>query len=185
MSTNYLLDRQHTGLLVVDMQTRLFPRVERCLEMLQAIQKVVQGFRIMNLPIYATEQYPEKLGETLKELKIVLGDNQEYLSKTTFACTADKAINDMLAKTPVKQWIVVGIEAHVCILQTVKGLLSLGKQVVVLNDAISSRSIFDYSTAIAEMRDCGARISSVETVLFELMHDSKAEGFKALSQLIR
>lgn len=70
-------------------------------------------------------------------------------------------------------------------MQTVKGLLRAGKQVVVLNDAITSRSIYDFSTAIAEMRDAGARISCAETVLFELIKDSKHSEFKSVSDLIK
>ena len=97
----------------------------------------------------------------------------------------DDLVKAELLLAPVSQWVLAGIEAHVCVLQTAKDLLEQGKQVVVLNDAISSRSIYDFSTAIAEMRDCGARISSTETVLFELLRDSKAAEFKEISQLIK
>lgn len=86
---------------------------------------------------------------------------------------------------PTDQWVLIGIEAHVCVLQTAKDLIAEGKQVVVLNDAIGSRSIYDFSTAIAEMRDCGVRITSTETILFELLRNSQAAEFKAMSQLIK
>lgn len=98
---------------------------------------------------------------------------------------ATPAIKEAIEKTGKREWIVVGIEAHVCILQTARDLQVAGNRVVVLNDAISSRSIYDYSTAIAEMRDEGIRISSVETLLFELMQDSKCPEFKQVSQLIK
>jgi nicotinamidase-related amidase len=179
------LSRTNTALLVIDVQEKLFPLVERSDEILYKLRQAVQGFQILGLPIYVTEQYPQGLGEVVPDLKCSLGPTQVYFSKTTFSCLADEKIKGVLVSQPVNQWVVSGIEAHVCVLQTVKELLKTGHEVVVLNDAISSRSIYDYSTAIAEMRDYGARISSTETVLFELVHDSKAPEFKQISQLIK
>lgn len=185
MNRNYKLSREKTGLLLIDVQEKLFPYVENSCPVMQTLQKAVRGFQILNLPIYVTEQYPQGLGSTVATLKGVLGQEQQYLVKTTFSCLDDALIKDELLKAPVEQWVVVGIEAHVCVLQTVKDLIENGKQVTVLNDAISSRSIYDFSTAIAELRDCGARISSTETVLFELLRNSKATEFKEISQLIK
>lgn len=179
------LIRDKTALLVVDVQEKLFPYVENSCIVMQTLQKAVRGFEVLKLPIYVTEQYPQGLGSTVATLKGVLGQSPIFLSKTSFSCLDDPLIKETLLNAPIEQWVVVGIEAHVCILQTVKDLLEHGKQVVVLNDAISSRSIYDFSTAIAEMRDCGARISSTETVLFELLRDSKAAEFKEISLLIR
>lgn len=182
---NYKLSKERTALLVVDVQEKLFPYVENSCHVMQAIQKIVRGFQILGLPIYATEQYPQGLGSTVAPLKGLLGESQHFLSKTTFSCLDDAKVKAELLKVPVDQWVIVGIEAHVCVLQTAKDLLEEGKQVVVLNDAISSRSVYDFSTAIAELRDCGARISSTETVLFELLRNSKAAEFKEISQLIK
>lgn len=179
------LDRKSAGLLVVDVQEKLFPEMERSCEVYEQIMKVVQGFQILGLPIEISEQYPQGLGRTIQPLQALLGPQQEYLSKTTFSCLGNEAIDRKLRHGPVTQWVVVGLEAHVCVLQTAKDLLRAGLQVVVLNDAISSRSIYDYSTAIAELRDYGARISSTETVLFELLRDSQAAEFKQLSALIK
>lgn len=182
---NYILERDKTGLLVVDIQEKLVNHVERPCEMLLAIHKLIQGFQILKLPIVVSEQYPEKLGETVEGIKKTLDSNSTYLTKTTFSCMDDPNIRKHLLHLPIQQWVIVGLEAHICVLQTAKALLAAGKQVVVLNDAISSRSIYDFSTAIAEMRDCGARISSTETVLFELVRDSRAPEFKQISQLVR
>lgn len=185
MKRDQKLVRDKTGLLLIDVQEKLFPHVENSCAVMQNLQKAARGFEILKLPIYVTEQYPQGLGSTVATLKGVLGPEQVYLVKTAFSCLDDAAIQKQLLKAPIEQWVVVGIEAHVCVLQTVKDLLGEGKQVTVLNDAISSRSIYDFSTAIAEMRDCGARISSTETVLFELLRHSKAAEFKEISQLIK
>lgn len=177
--------KDRTALMVVDVQGRLVDMVERRCDMLAAIKKTVQGCQLLGLPIVATEQYPQGLGPTETRLKEVLGPAQRFLSKTTFSAMADPVIHQVVQDLGRDQWILIGIEAHVCVLQTARDLLAAGKQVTVLNDCISSRSIYDYSTAIAELRDLGVRISSAETVLFELLHDSKAPEFKQLSELIK
>jgi nicotinamidase-related amidase len=185
MSINYTLEKSKTGLIVIDVQDRLFKEVERACETLLTIQKVLKAFEIFEIPIIASEQYPKGLGPTIATIKTCLNENQTYFPKTTFSCLDDSAIKTEIHKTKRSQWVLIGIEAHVCVLQTAKSLLKEGHQVIVLNDAITSRSIFDFSTAIAEMRDCGARITSAETILFELMKDSKDPHFKSISSLIK
>lgn len=179
------LKRGQVSLLLVDVQEKLFPYIENSCHVMQTIQKAVRGFQILSLPIVATEQYPQGLGATVATLKGVLGSDQKYLTKTAFSCLDDEKVKDALLQMPYTQWVVIGIEAHVCVLQTAKDLLREGKEVVVLNDAIGSRSIYDFSTAISEMKEAGCRISSTETILFELLRHSKAHEFKEISGLIR
>lgn len=183
MNLNYRLEKSKVCLLVIDVQEKLLPQMERSADIMQAIQTMIQGFQIMNLPIVVSEQYPEGLGSTVCSLKKMFEKKMDCFSKTTFSCFAEPELAKKLAD--YDQIIVAGIEAHICVLQTVKDLLHAGKQVVVLNDAISSRSIYDFSTAIAEMSRAGARISSVETVLFELIHDAKSEEFRSISLLVK
>lgn len=183
MTLNYKIEPNKICLLVIDVQEKLFKEVERSCEVMYALQKIIKGFQILKLPIIVSEQYPEGLGSTVMALKKLLGENVNYFSKTSFSCFADKNLQDALL--PFDQIILVGIEAHVCVLQTAKDLLSSKKQVVILNDAISSRFIYDFSTAIAEGSRAGARISSVETVLFELLQGSKSPYFKEMIQLIK
>lgn len=182
---NFTLSRKKTGLMVIDVQERLFSHVERPCEILEVMQKVIKGFQILNLPIVITEQYPQGLGSTILALKNCFTDKEKIFTKTTFSCLGNDILRKQILDMPIDQWVLMGIEAHVCVLQTAKDLLSHGKQVAVLNDAISSRSIYDFSTAIAEMRDIGARVTSAETVLFELVHDSKAIEFKEISNLVK
>lgn len=182
---HHKLDKKSTGLLVVDVQEKLIQYEDRSVEVMQTIQKVIKGFQILNLPIVVTEQYPQGLGTTVCGIKSLLGDKQEYLTKTTFSCMGDPSVKAAIKKTGLNQWVLIGIEAHVCVLQSARDLLDDGHDVVVLNDAITSRSVYDFSTAIAEMRDYGIRISSCETILFELLHDSSSSEFKKISQLIK
>jgi nicotinamidase-related amidase len=185
MNRNTYLSKENTGLLVVDVQEKLLPHMERGEIVLHTMQQAVKGFQILGLPIVVTEQYPQGLGHTVPALKQCLKPNHQFWTKTTFSCMNDQETKRYILSLGIEQWIVMGLEAHICILQTAKGLLAAGKQVVILNDAITSRSIFDFSTAIAEMRDLGIRITSTETALFELVRDSKNTEFKQISKLVK
>lgn len=179
------LNPENAVLLIVDVQEKLFPLVEHPCEMLDKGLKLIQGCRLLKMPIMITEQYPKGLGQTIEAITESAGEEAKVFSKTTFSCFRDPVIEKEMETTSRIQWIVMGIEAHVCIFQSVRSLLEKGKEVVVVNDAISSRSIYDFSTAIAELREMGARISSTEAILFELLQDSKHPDFKAFSALIK
>lgn len=179
------LRRDQTALIIVDVQEKLIAYEDRSADVLKAIQMMIKAFRMLGLPIVVTEQYPQGLGSTVAGIKSLLGEQQRYLSKNSFSCMGEPLLQAEILEMGITQWVVVGIEAHVCVLQTAKDLLEQKFDVVVLNDAITSRSIYDFSTAIAEMRDCGIRISSVETVLFELLKNSEVPEFKKISQLIK
>lgn len=181
----FTLNKDTTGLLIIDVQDSTFRAVERSIEILHAIQTLIKGMQLLNIPIYVSEQYPKGLGHTVLGIQEVLTQETLIFSKRSFSCWKNQAIRDMIVKSGLKQWVIVGIESHVCVLQTAKDLKQNGFDVTVLNDAISSRSLFDFSTAIAEMKEDGVRISSVETVLFELFETSEAENFKALSELLK
>lgn len=179
------LSENSAGLLIVDVQEKLFPHVDRPCEIMERIHLLIKGVKLLQIPVVVTEQYPQGLGGTIKTIIELLDDTSKVGSKTSFSVMGDDTTKQLLTSTGRKQWIVAGIEAHVCVLQTVRDLIEQGNEVVVVNDAISSRSIYDFSTAIAEMRDLGARISSTETVLFELFRDAKHPQFKAFSALIK
>ena len=182
---SFTFEPGQTVLLIVDMQEKIFASVERGPEILSTLCKFVKGFQILNLPILISEQYPQGLGPTIIPLQAQLGEAYRPWIKSTFSCMDDPDFVKHAMALPYLQWVVIGIEAHICVLQTVKGLLKAGKQVAVLNDAISSRSIYDFSTAIAEMRDEGARVTCAETILFELLKDSRHPQFKSISDLIK
>lgn len=181
----FTLKREQAALLVMDVQERLFAKVEHPEEVFAGIEKIVRGCQIFSLPIVVAEQYPEGLGKTIEPLRRLLGETFVHFQKTAFSCLQETGLSEYILKLPVRQWILVGLEAHICIFQTARDLLNLKKEVVVVNEAISSRSIYDFSSAIAEMRDCGARISSVETVLFELLGNATDCAFKEISRLIQ
>lgn len=125
MKANFSLERKKAALLVIDVQDKLFHQIERSCEVMLTMQKVIRGFQILNLPILVSEQYPKGLGSTIATLKTIFREDQEYLSKTTFSCLKDPIIKEKIQRFKADQWVVVGIEAHVCVLQTVKDLLHM------------------------------------------------------------
>ncbi len=182
---NKRLSRQTTGLLLIDVQIALWPTIDRTCEVGQTCQAMIRAARILQLPIIVTEQLPDKLGGTIPALASLLPPEAAIFPKSTFSACKDPAIAKAIQESGREQWIVIGVEAHICVLQTAKDLLASGLQPVVLNDAISSRSVFNFSTAIAEMRDAHCRVSCLETVLFELLEDAEAEEFKAILALVK
>lgn len=182
---NRVLKKENTGLWVIDVQEQLFDKIDRSSEILEKICFVLEAASLLNLPLIVTEQYPKGLGRTLKPIRERLSKKQVFYSKTTFSGFSDPTIRQAVNAQLVDAWILVGIEAHICVLQTAKDLLEAGKQVVVLNDAISSRSVYDFSTALGELRDIGGRISSSETVIYELIRDASSIEFQELLPLIK
>lgn len=179
------LSIESTALLVVDVQDKLVQLVDHSALILKVIQQMILGMQTLEVPIFVSEQYPEGLGSTALLLQKSLGEKQRYHSKTTFSCVKDFHMQTEVFTADIKNWVLVGIEAHICILQTAKDLLVAGKNVVVIDNAISSRSLGDCATAKAELREMGARVTSCETLLFELLQDSKNPKFKAISQIIK
>lgn len=179
------LSKEQAGLLIVDVQEKLFPHVDHPCDILDKMLLAIEGCAILGVPIIVSEQNPKGLGSTIAPIKNVLPGDQKYHDKTSFSCLKNDEFLQTVKKLPIKQWILMGLETHVCILQTARDLLRKGYEVVILNDATSARSIYDFSTAIAELRDMGARISSTETVLFELTEDAKNQKFKEISHLIK
>jgi len=169
---------------LIDVQEKLFPLIDRSDEIARVMWKGIKAAQILELPFLVTEQYPQGLGRTIPYLKQELGSDQPIYEKTSFSAYHGELVKTFDAEQ-VSTWILIGIEAHVCVLQTAKDLVSAGKRVVVLADGTSSRSLFDFSTALAEMRDFGVRISCLESALFELLGDATNPLFKSVSQLIK
>ncbi|MCB1119355.1 MAG: isochorismatase family protein [Chlamydiia bacterium] len=163
------------------MQEKLYPVMDHPCAILHKMIQLIQGAQILSVPIFVTEQYPKGLGQTIPEIQNLLKPHYQPFEKTTFSALGA----DTLAEQLPDQVVVAGIEAHVCVLQTVKDLLKRGKEAIVLNDAISSRSVVDFSTAIAEMRDLKVRITSTETLLFEWLGNATHPQFRSISQLVK
>jgi nicotinamidase-related amidase len=133
--------------------------------------------------VVTTEQYPKGIGHTVPELADACKGT--VVEKVSFGCCGEPNFLAALKKIGRSQVIIVGMEAHVCVYQTVLGLLADGYNVHLVRDAICSRNKTDYLAAVANAKQAGAVVTTAETVLFQMLQGSTHEQFKAVSKLIK
>ncbi len=181
----FFLKSEDAVLLVIDVQEKLCRAMdEKVLERLTRNGGILlEAARELAIPVVATEQYVKGLGETLPELKQHL--TEPALEKMTFSCCGDGAFLVRLQELGRKQVIVVGMETHVCVLQTVIELLDAGYTVHLVRDAVMSRRKDNWFVGLEAARAAGAVITSTETALFQLLRVAGTEPFKKLSKLVR
>lgn len=172
-----------SAVLLVDAQEKLFPKISEHQKLEAVLLKAVQAFQVLQVPIFVTEQYPKGLGKTIQPLLDMLEPKPKFYEKNSFSAVKDTEIISLLKSK--EQWILVGIEAHICILQTAFDLIDLSKEVIVLKDAVGSRDSSNKKTALDEMSKKNIRISCLETLLFELLGHANHKNFKSISQLLR
>ena len=176
------MSRSDAALLVIDVQERLLPAIDHWQRVVWNCGRLLDGARILGLPVVATEQYPKGLGPTVPELAERLGKIPE---KTTFSCRECDAAFQPLLDDGRNKLLVCGIETHVCVQQTVYDFLAAGWQVYVALDAVGSRTELDYLTALQRMKSAGAVLTTTEAALFEWCERAGTPEFKQISQLVR
>jgi isochorismate hydrolase len=179
-----ILDKNKTALLIVDLQERIIPAMLDAEMIVLNAVKLINGCKILGVPVYCTEQYPKGLGSTEPRIKSALKE-VEAISKMSFSCIGAGELFFDLKHRNIHQVIVSGVESHVCVQQTVLDLLSNDFQVDVAADAVSSRKKLDYETALNRMRSNGAEVTSTESILFELLNACGTDEFKAISKLVK
>ncbi len=177
-----LMSRGDTALLVIDVQQRLLPSIPDGERIVWNIRRLIDGAETLQLPVVATEQYPKGLGVTVSPLAEKLG---EVPSKLMFSCRECAAIFRQLVDQGRHKILVAGIEAHVCVQQTVLDLLSEGFRIYLAVDAVASRFEIDYHTAVRRMESAGATLTTTEAALFEWCEVAGTSEFKQISQLVR
>ena len=183
-----MLTRADTALLIVDVQEKLFNKMQDKDRLIEKLLILVKACDILNIPIILSEQYPQGLGPTVSELAktiSLLKNPISTFSKTHFSCFQDPLLQQHIIKQKKSNWIVAGIESHVCVMQTARDLHDYNLKVAVPADATSSRSAFDLSISWLEMRDAGIDVTSVESIVFELLVDAKDPSFKQISALLK
>ena len=180
------LDADRAMLLVIDVQTKLLPLIEGHEEVVAGIRQLLRGAAIFDLPVLATEQYPKGIGRTVEPVaELYRGGQVPVLEKTAFSCCGDEDVGQALREIDRPQIIACGIEAHVCVQQTVLDLLAMDHQVWVCADAVGSRRGLDLDLGLSRMQQAGAAVTTVEAVLFELCEACDAPKFKQLLELVK
>jgi nicotinamidase-related amidase len=174
------------ALVVVDVQERLFNAMdaERRDEMIANVKILAAAARRLGVPVVVTEQYPKGLGATLPELRELLGEAQP-LVKTAFSCCDADGFADRLRAAGSDRVVLVGLEAHVCVLLTALDLAAQGVRVSIVADAVCSRRAASIETGLAQARQGGVVVTSTETVVFRWLGTADAEAFRELSKLLR
>jgi nicotinamidase-related amidase len=177
-----LMSRTDSALLVVDVQEKLIGLIARHERIVWNIGRLLDGAKALGVRAVATEQYPRGLGHTTKELADRLGDVPE---KLTFSCGGCPEVFEELREAGIFKILVVGIEAHVCIQQTVLDLLADGFRVYLAVDAVGSRYEIDYETSLRRMDSAGATLTTTESALFEWCDAAGTPEFKQISAIVR
>ena len=168
----------------------MISRKESCLSLITHQQvvdkylKLIKGFKVLNLPIYFTEQYPKGLGPTISSITEELGELKPF-DKMSFSCSGAGDLFDEFKKKYLSQIVVCGIESHVCVQQTVLDLVENGIQVNLAADAVSSRKEIDYNISLERMRHHGAEVTTTESILFELLNVCGTPQFKEISKIVK
>jgi nicotinamidase-related amidase len=176
--------KENTIGLVIDMQEKLLPHMKQSAEVKQNCITLINGLKVLNIPILVTQQYTKGLGPTDDEVNKAIG-NFSYIEKSTFSCYRETNFIKVLNKSGKRNVIIMGIESHVCVLQTAMDLLYNNFNPVIVTNAISSRKEEDKKVAVWRMRDIGAIMTTYESILFELCKQAGTEEFKAISKLVK
>ncbi len=179
-----MLQVENAALVLVDVQTKLIGVMDEKEQLVSNLRKLIQGMRVLEIPILWNEQYPQGLGGTLPELAELLTENNP-LDKVCFSCCQNESFVTSLHTIGRPQLLVCGIEAHICVYQTARELQEQGYQVEVVADAVSSRSPLNKQIALKRFQQCNIALTSTEMALFELVKVAKGDQFRAISKLLR
>lgn len=179
-----LLTRDNTTFVAIDFQEKLMPAMSGKELLEEVTVRLMKGMKVLGIPTVVTQQYTKGLGATIPSMAEALGDFQ-HVEKNTFSCMANDAFVSRIRDLGRKNIVICGIEAHICVQQTVLELMEAGYQVYLVADCISSRSEEDKLWSITRMGEAGAVITTYEAVLYEILRDSKAEGFKEISAIVK
>ena len=184
-AVSMMLDVENSLLVVIDVQQRLLSAMPDgvATDLVHQTGVLMQAANGLSVPIIVTEQYPKGLGSTVEPLQAYLL-KVEPIEKTCFACTGADDFMSGLRNSHRRQIVLVGMEAHICVLQTALALLAQGYQVFVVEDAISSRTQQNQTNALQRLYQAGIIMTNTESVLFEWLGDAKHPEFRTLSKLI-
>jgi nicotinamidase-related amidase len=174
------LDRNEAVLVIIDVQERLMPVIHERAEVERNIERLVRGAHILGLPVILTEQYVKGLGLTVEPLRRAFEETSGYrpIEKDCFSARECVSIDR-------PQVLIAGVEAHVCVYQTARDLLDAGAHVWVAADAVSSRTPRNRDIALQRLVSDGAKLSSTEMALFELLARAGTDEFRAISKLVK
>jgi nicotinamidase-related amidase len=175
-----ILSRDASFLLVIDLQARLMPAIDGGEGVVANARRLLEAARLLGVPGLFTEQNPGKLGPTVEDLA---PGPDRVAAKMTFDALRAPGLAESLP--PGGTIVVLGCEAHVCVLQTVMGLLGAGRRVVVVRDAVGSRRVENRDAALDRMERHGAEVVTTEMAIFEWLESCEHPRFREALALVR
>lgn len=179
-----MLKIENTILLLVDIQGKLAHLMYEKELLFNNLQKLIKGIQVLGVPILWVEQNPIGLGSTIPEIADLL-PTIAPISKMSFSSCRNDRFLHALKDLNRKQVLIAGIETHICVYQTAADLVDMGVEVQVVTDAVASRSVANRAIGLQKMRDSGARMTSVETALFELLKVAEGKAFKEILRIVK
>jgi nicotinamidase-related amidase len=183
-----LMQRMRSQVLIVDVQDALAPHIETVKEVVANTRRLAAYAARLEVPATFTEHYPKGLGATVDSVREAAADDTPVLPKITFSCWQDAGIKtrlESLRKKKRDQIVVAGMEAHVCVMQTVLDLLTAKFEVFLVADAVGSRKARVRDLAIDRMRAAGATIVAHEMVAFEWLERGDTPDFREIVKLVK
>lgn len=179
-----MLTAETAVLVVIDVQGKLATLMHEREALFDNVGRMIRGARVLGIPVIWNEQLPDKLGPTIPRIKELL-TGVEPLVKKTFSCCGNDGFVRRLAGLGRGQVLVVGMETHVCVYQTARDLLHSGYEVYLVADAVSSRTLENKRLAIEALTGAGARVTSVEMALFEMVVVAEGDQFRQISHIVK
>jgi nicotinamidase-related amidase len=179
-----LIERDKSCLLVVDVQEKLAPAMAESTAVIRNAGILMQAAARLAIPLLVSEQYPQGLGATVPELRALAPDSARF-AKLSFSCAADPGLLQRVKEAQRSLIVIAGLEAHVCVLQSALGFRQAGYGIVVVADAISSRTPANREAALQRLRENGVEVATTEMVVFEWLGQAGTPEFKDLSRLIK
>lgn len=179
-----MLTADNALFVAVDFQERLMPSINNSEEVLRKAEILTRGLKAIGLPIIFTQQYTKGLGETVSSIKSAL-DGVSHIEKISFGCCGEPKFLESLEAAGRKNIIVAGVESHVCVQQTVLALIEMGYTVYLAADCAGSRFKADQSYAEKRMLQAGCVVTTMESILFELLKSADHPKRKEISNLIK
>ncbi len=180
-----LLHIDRAVLVVMDMQEPFLRNIFERERVLKNVSAMIQGAKTLRLPIVATTQNAEKMGGLVPEIKALLPPLLSAYDKVTFSAYSSPAFESEMQRCGRKQAVICGVESHLCVSQTAHDLAASGFQVHVVTDAVSSRSESNWKLGLDKMRQGGVLLTSVETALYEMLHEAGTPEFRDILQTIK
>ncbi len=181
-----LVNKEDAILVGIDFQEKIMPAMRNCEELENAVIRLIEGCKVMGVPMLLTQQYTKGLGMTTENIREAIGGEEfDWIEKKSFSAVGESVFLDRLRTEGRNTVLMTGIESHVCVLQTALELVEKGFDVYMVVDCVSSRSKQDKKIAMRRAEQAGVTLITMESVLFELLRGADRAEFKDISKIVK